>query len=64
MFFLSVNFNSLKDYTKGLLTLNDIETNKINKKKKNESNSLDMLHIDQRLKCEYSSSYFNFIISF
>ena len=64
MFFLSVNFNSLKDYTKGLLTLNDIETNKINKKKKNESNSLDMLHIDQRFKCEYSSSYFNFIISF
>ena len=42
-----------------------IETNKINKKtKKNESNSRDMLHIDQSFKCEYSSFNVNFIISF
>ena len=47
-----------------------IEINKINKKqkkkkkKKNESNLHEMLHTDQSFKCEYSSSNFNFIISF
>ena len=34
------------------------------KKKKNESNLHEMLHTDQSFKCEYSSSNFNFIISF
>ena len=47
-----------------LMTLSNIETNKISKKRKMNLNSHDMLHIDQILKCEYSSSNFNFIISF
>ena len=46
------------------MTLSNIETNKISKKRKMNLNSHDMLHIDQILKCEYSSSNFNFIISF
>ena len=45
---------------KRLLTLNNIETNKINKKRKISH----MLHIDQNFKCEYSSSNLNFIVSF
>ena len=45
--------------------MNNIETNKINKKQsKMNLNSHDMLHIDQSFKCEYASSNFNFINSF
>ena len=50
---------------KKITTMNNIETNKINKKQsKMNLNSHDMLHIDQNFKCEYSSSNFNFINSF
>ena len=46
-----------------MTALNNIETNEINKKRKTYLTH-DMLHIDQILKCEYSSSNFNFIVSF
>ena len=46
-----------------MTALNNIETNEINKKRKTYLTH-DMLHIDQILKYEYSSSNFNFIVSF
>ena len=39
-----------------------METNKVNKKRKMNL-TLDMLHIDQIFKCEYSCN-FNFVVSF
>ena len=58
--FLSLNFNILKWQAKQLLTLSNIETNKINKK---QSKMNLTLHIDQSFKYEYSSPNFNFNIS-
>ena len=71
MFFLIVNFNNLKSQNykakrllTRLLTLNNMETNKINKKRKMNLKSHDMLPIDQLFKCQYSSSIFSFIVNF
>ena len=41
-----------------------MEANKINKKRKMNLNSHDMLPIDQLFKCQYSSFIFSFIVNF
>ena len=47
------------------MTLNNIESNKINNtKSKMNLTHFIMLHIDQSFKYEYASSNFNFIIRF
>ena len=51
-----------KTKKKRLLTLNNIETNEINKKQ-SKMNLTHICYTDQSFKCEYSSN-FNFIFSF
>ena len=53
LFFLSVNINNLIWQIKRLLTLNNIETNIINKKQSQINLTHMMLLIDESFKCEY-----------